>query len=230
MGTFFSYKATDKSPGGVLRFDVVTSETPQAGAVATEFPVEVGANITDHVRPTLDVLDLEVFVSNHPIDIYNRVDPSSLRGAYNAVQLDVPVYNPPIRSLNGLLSAALDALGGPKPPPKALVLTFDSAFSATLETWDLLRQLKDEARLIEAIGSDFYMEGMVITNLTKPKTNAEGSGSRFTITLKQIRIVETRQVSVPVPAEPRAKAVVNAGAKGPTPAGPKSSTLFGLLF
>ena len=47
----------------LIYFDCVLSETVTRDADITEFPVEVGANISDHYRLKLTGVKLEVFVS-----------------------------------------------------------------------------------------------------------------------------------------------------------------------
>jgi len=50
-----------------LVFDVVESEEWEAGSDISESPVEIGANITDNIRPTLRRCTLKVYASNKPI-------------------------------------------------------------------------------------------------------------------------------------------------------------------
>lgn len=236
MGAYILWRATDKAPAGSLSFDAVTSETVVFGSTVTEFPVESGANVSDHVRENLDTISLEVFASNHPVHGGNHVNPDSPRGDVQSVLLDIPVFQRPINSLSAAISAGVGALSklifGEKDPLRAQLLSFSSSFSATQETYDKLRQLKAEKRIVEVITRDAYLDSMILENVTMPRTPAEGSGAKFSLEFKQIRIVETLQTFAPVPAEPRGKGVAKAGAVGGNPAADaekKKSILKGLL-
>lgn len=52
----------------VIDFDATITETHSQAATATEHPVEVGANVSDHVRAQLAKISLEGFVTNTPIN------------------------------------------------------------------------------------------------------------------------------------------------------------------
>lgn len=211
MAVLVLYKATERAPGGVLSFDVVTSDTLESSSTATEFPVEVGSNISDHVRSNLDKVTLEVVVSNTPITAKDPLTQSD-RGSYNGVTLSLPSA-PKQRGLYALLRQGLDMLfGGPHGDPRASLLTFDSDFSATTDTLNLLQQLRREARLLDVVSRDYYAEGMIIESISAPRNSESGSTARFTIGFKQLRIVETRQAQVPL--EPKLKRPVAAVVDG----------------
>lgn len=59
---------TDLGAVFVIEFDATLSEQHTSSAQVTEHPVETGANITDHVRPMLDKVQLEGFITNTPIN------------------------------------------------------------------------------------------------------------------------------------------------------------------
>jgi len=211
MSALILYSETERSPGGVMGFDVVTSETLESTVTATEFPVEVGANISDHVRRNLDKITLEVVVSNTPV---TDLDPltQQKRGSVNGVTLELPAV-PKQKGLYSLLSRGLDLLfGGAPSDPRVSVLTFDSDLNATGDTLSLLRQLQTEARLVDVVSRDWYAENMIIESVSAPRDADSGSTARFTIGLKQIRIVETRQAQVPL--EPKLKRPVAAVVDG----------------
>lgn len=52
----------------VLTFDATLSEDHKWSSTITDHPVELGADIADHVRKDLDELTLEVFISNSPVE------------------------------------------------------------------------------------------------------------------------------------------------------------------
>jgi hypothetical protein len=71
-----------------LSFDLVESETWQEDATVTEHPVEVGANVGDHVRVALRTCELKVFVSNEPLG-------GSSQNGQTVQQTVVPLTPPP---------------------------------------------------------------------------------------------------------------------------------------
>jgi hypothetical protein len=212
------WRPTDKSPEGYLGFDCVESETYTSTSSITTHPVEVGANVADHIREEPDKVSLTVFISNSPTHGDNLVDPNSPRGEVSSLALDVPEFKPSLFGLSNLISAGIGALKsalfGKPPVPRAQVLQFKQPFNAVLETWESLKQRKAEGRLIEVITRDWSVDSMVITTITEPRTNAEGDGARMTIELQKIRIVETRNVTAPIPAEVRGKSIAGAGSQG----------------
>ena len=50
-----------------VRFDVISTETHELLNAITEHSVEEGSNVSDHVRPELDRVMLEGYVSNKPL-------------------------------------------------------------------------------------------------------------------------------------------------------------------
>lgn len=52
----------------VVEFDVITGEEHNISAQISEHPVEEGANVTDHVRPDLQKVQLKAVVTDSPIN------------------------------------------------------------------------------------------------------------------------------------------------------------------
>lgn len=71
MSTAITYQL---QPGtvDVLVFDAVTRESPTFAAVATEHPVEEGADVSDHVRPKPVEVTLEVTLTDYPLSSAGR--------------------------------------------------------------------------------------------------------------------------------------------------------------
>ena len=186
--------------GEPIRFDVVTQETHTLVNDITEHPVELGANVTDHVRSQLDTIALEVFVSNAPIIGQDRFQFGSQVGE--------------VRTLD-LSAAGTSGIRDPRlGDASASVLQFADDVDWVAETYRALRELKEGADLLTVITPMWDYSSMVIKEIGIPRTAAEGDGAKFTITFKQIRLVETRVVPAPTPTEDRGKAAVNKGAKG----------------
>lgn len=51
-----------------VEFDCTLTETHSSSAKATEHPVEEGANVSDHVRPELDRVQIEGVITNTPLN------------------------------------------------------------------------------------------------------------------------------------------------------------------
>ena len=110
--------------GGTIHFDCVVDENWDEGAAVTEHPVEVGADVADHIRVQLRKCTLHVWSSNEPID-RNWVAQATVGGvtldapaaAWQAGPntLTIPVWDNPIalRALGGALAGfAGQAIGG----------------------------------------------------------------------------------------------------------------------
>ncbi len=229
-----------------IAFSVVITETFEGKATITEHPVEKGANISDHVRDELDLLTLEVFVSNTPIGSYE--DPTeSLNtqkiqvhrdGRVTPTLLEVPVYEAPIVGKLGpipivnpgaALSRATGAIGGllgPKENRTAELITFPTERDYVRAVLDTLRSIKRDASLCEVFSSKWEYEDMILTSISMPRDAESGTGASFTIEFRQIRTVEVAIVAAPLPTELRAKPKVSKGAQGPkAAAAPQKKTL-----
>jgi hypothetical protein len=76
----------DAGRTGTQAFDIVESETWTEDATVTEHPVEVGANVGDHVRVALRQCELKIFSSNEPLPN----SPNGANGQFSTVPLNVP--------------------------------------------------------------------------------------------------------------------------------------------
>lgn len=228
MGNFdAAYLNFESTP---LRFDIVSDESADLTAEATEHPVEDGSDITDNIRDKADEITLNVFVSNTPI-----ADVNGLYGAtYATVPLDIPSLDRPVYPTPGSLeNAAIGAIGsaistllnGTPPPIAATVLTFPVKFNAVKDILDILSDWKSRGVLGEVITASRTYESMAITHIGYKRDTTTGDGATFTIDLKEIRIATAKLVNAPIPTEIRGKLMKNKGAQ-PTieiPDGPKKS-------
>jgi hypothetical protein len=64
---------------------------------------------------------------------------------------------------------------------------------------------------LDVIGSKETCENMVITKLERVRDSDHGTGAGITISLKEIRFVETQLVPAPAPTIPTAKPQVSKG-------------------
>lgn len=75
----------------LLTFSVVKSENWDENAEVTEHPVEVGANVADHVRVSLVKCELKVFNTNEPIGQSQQMGSYVDQSARGPLSLPVPV-------------------------------------------------------------------------------------------------------------------------------------------
>jgi hypothetical protein len=94
------------------------------------------------------------------------------------------------------------------------------------QTYGLLRSLRDNAQLLKVLTPMWDYENMILTRVELPRTSTDGDSGKFSISLKQIRQVETRRTTQPIPTEVRGQKAKIKGAKGPvTPANARSVSL-----
>src|SRR5688572_10408374 len=83
-------------PTEVVQFDVTLSESHESVSVITDFPVESGADVSDHIRTLPKALAVEVFVTNTPTrpQVLRVAQAAALaavwRGRYGLLPLDIP--------------------------------------------------------------------------------------------------------------------------------------------
>jgi len=230
MGAYLIY---GQGVPSTMRFDVVVSEIHKFSNSVTEHPVEKGPNITDNVRAELDTITLEVFVSNTPINSGNLLKPNP-RGSFNSLKLDIPEYKAPFAvtpgaAFNAVGNAINSLIGSNKKVDGAITLQFAQPFNAVSEIFTELRKLRDSGEIVKVITANWDYDSMVVASVEMPRTNAEGTGARFTIELKQIIQVETKRTAEPVPTQVRGKKAKNKGTKGTVPVERGASKAYGLL-
>ena len=239
-----------------LAFDCVTAEDWDQGATVTEHPVEVGADVADHVRVKLPTCTLAVRSTNEPLASGgpNGVVPNqqtitlSVATAGYAPDPSAPLiqktwFNEILeRSLGytaageisnlipGAAGAAVGAIGAiavaalfqghevdvpvqttlPDPSGgfflsnqpgmvRVDVWPTGNATDFVLATHSLLVQLKSLAQKFTVFGSKQTEPDMVIETLTIHRDAGTGTGEALTIGFKQVRIVSTATVALPIP-------------------------------
>ena len=216
----------DDDSGRIVTFDVIESETHEGLSEITAHPVEKGVEITDHVRPQPDRLSLIAYVTNQPI----FVNPFTERGELLNFKLEVPEYFPSPEALltspGGALRFGAAAIGNAigdllgLDDKNAQLLAFTEPFNAIVETYETLEELRTNAVLLEIITPVRVYEDMILERVTTPRV-AGDSGVPFQLDFKQLRVVESGQVSAPpIPAEPRGVPESAKGAQGAKPPSP----------
>lgn len=212
----------DDESGRIITFDVIESELHELVSEVTDHPVEIGVNISDHVRPLPDRLSLTGYTTNTPI----IVNPFTQRGEYTAVKIPAPIWTPPLEPTPGSLFrnavAAVDGLIFGAPEAVATVLAFQEPFNAIWETFEVLKELRDNAVLLQILTPIRSYEDMVIERVAAPRT-AGDAGVAFGLDVRQLRVVESGQVAAPpVPADdvPGGVPLQNKGGQGAKPPSP----------
>lgn len=227
---------------GLIYFDAVLSETVDRDAETTEFPVEVGANITDHYRIKLTGMRLEVFCSNEPINDFTHPEGAPFRGPMALSFTDHPYPSPGLLAtlgtalINpvGLLTSGLsNALGGdPRAQNFGPVLQFGTQFDALntlLTALDAIRANPDTP-LVDVYTRAQVYDSMVIGKVTTNRDKETGTGAKVTIEFKRIATVQTQTTGAPaIPAKPKDKAPVSKGAQQPQDPGQMQSLASALV-
>lgn len=233
---YLSFDGTD------LHFDAVLSESVTHTATVTSHPVEDGPDVSDHIRDELDEIELEVFITNQPIKDVNNlygVDENYIEAidiekkvpVIQGVELDIPKYRPfpvtPGALMQTIGNAIKDAFSDAtvaqlhgKTETETLsgaasLLNWPTKFNAVTDTVAKLVEWKKAGVVGQVITPWKTFPSMVITRVSGVRTAAQGDGSMVTISLKEIRLVEAKLVTAPVPTEHRGKV---AKAKGRQPA------------
>jgi hypothetical protein len=231
-----------------IHVDATIRESHNTSSQVTEHPVEQGANVSDHVRPELEKLTLEVFITNTPI----RLPKSHVSGVLAEIKsLELP------RSVNGALGRGVPRRAGPPmltgpyiPPqrgplgqstpailpewsaaqlidvlqsdPSVSVLQFSAEFDRVRTLYNELRRLVTGGTLCRILTGLREYENMVIKGMDTPRENAEGSAITVTLDVIQVRIVTTETVEVP--KQVRARKPKPKGNQPPTAVVPKKET------
>lgn len=221
MGAYLAWPPDN--PTTFLSFDVVLNEQPEFATQITEHVVEQGANISDNVRVALARLNLEVFVTNEPIDEDSQWSSGSV-GSFGAVTvpapnqppqplsvsitapewISLPIGIPLVGSLLGSLinpgSTTVSAPLGIQPTSafsvNPVVLQFSGQFDAVANTSALLETLRQTTQLLNVLGSRAVYPTMVLESWGMTRNSETGTGAVFSISLKEIRQVTTQTVAV----------------------------------
>ena len=218
---------------GWLGFDVVFSEEHERSAVVTDHAVEQGINVVDNVRPLPDRVELEVLVSNSPI---NSPDAQRL-----PLTIDLPQPNEGSFLAGGtgaLIGKVAHALSGPEGdpnnPPSSLqrFLGFTGALPSTISPLvdqfvgdtdyvrnayeAILTSLRNTATLLSVNTPRATYTNMILSNIKMHRDASVGTSARMTLEFQQIRIVSSSIVDAPLPSVSRGDPNVSQGGKSTT--------------
>ena len=223
--------------GAPIYFDCVLTEQVTRDAEITEFPVETGANITDHYRVKLTGVKLDVFVSQEPI---NPLIHASGNGFWGAQTLTLPTYPSasigatiakavvnPVGSVTSLVGQLLDP--SIRPVVASPVLQWTTPFDSLAEFLTAIDALRSTAGLVDIYTRSAVYQGFVIGQVVTNRDKETGSGAKVSIEFKRIVTVSTLTVAAPKPVKPKDTPPVAKGAQQPKPPAEKQSLASGLL-
>jgi len=177
-----------KKPGkiGIIELDATVRESHEYTNTLTEFPVEKGFNINDHVIRQPEKLTIEGFITNTPIP--RSSDLKSLQGANteqlvydNITQSQKKQPAPTENRVESALEKLLDLAGFPPATKNTDDITTASLFPKVIDIVETgLRQYKN----------------MVITRITIPRDKDTGETLRFTCEMKHVITVLTETVTM----------------------------------
>lgn len=230
MATMLMWTWADGAPPQTLTFDLTESEDHKLDATVTDHAVERGANVADNVRPELDEVTVNVFISNAPLDADNAITGQvtslapylPMRAPIippTPVTLDVPQWERPFPGVGFQVAGVALLVAGlpPTPPPIGVTvntLTFLGPFDAVRDALTDLVRIKDTPRLVQVTTPQKTYDSMAITSIGMSRDKDTGTGAKLSIKFKQVRLVATQIVTAPA-GLPRAGSMVSKGTQVP---------------
>lgn len=203
----------------LLQIDATVRETHNVQATATEHAVEDGAVISDHTILVADRITLEGVISNTPFrgfadGVLTATERSTTKNIRNVVSTP-----------SGVLSIG---------QPFILATTFVGAEDRANRAYDTLRALRDAATRIRVITTLRDYVDMVIESLVVNRDRATLNSLAFSLSLKQIRVVDSLSVPpdrrrpvrelAPIPEEDRGELKKGGGTQTPDAAPASAET------
>jgi hypothetical protein len=213
----------DDSGSGFIQVDVIPQLESTQSSTVTEFPLEDGSIVSDHIIHHPDLLRLEISQTQIPF-VDSDDDGNDIEFVKASIPLELPKTRFQAKGLlfltlqaEGALGAAAGAitgalgLGGGKTPLAIEI------FRPPYDERDRINDLFDKltgARLrgammtLDWLGrrwTNYYIEQI---NYTRSKGRQIGE---FSLSMKQVQTVSTATASLPSPAEARLKLGVNGG-------------------
>ena len=180
MSAIIEYKTSDDSDtANVIHFDGTARENHNPRAQVTEHAVEVGSNVSDHVRPSNDAVSLVVYVTNNPTQLAQ-----SHSGGTQIVSQNITLPSGASATANG----------------------FSSKLNRVELVYRTLREVLKNGYLCKVITLTETYESMVLTDISAPITVDGGVETvEMTVSFKQVRLVRTENADAPRTEMIRAK-------------------------
>jgi len=153
----------------IIACDAIISENHQMNAEATQYEIEDGSDISDHIINRGKLLTIEGIISDDPITILQT----------GMLSRTVATATP------GFLKSKLSfGLSGDKGKPSK-------------EAFDQLERIYDNKIPVIVITGLKKYDNMILEDLTIPRSSKTVRSLNFTATFRQIRIVSTTLISAP---------------------------------
>lgn len=187
----------DSGPVVDVVIDCVTSFGDVNTSEVTKFEIETGAVITDHVKKSPRVINLEVIISDSPIFPFVDTLPPAGEELFivGAQEIDMPIL---VGKMNGgVLTTAENRAN------QLYAVFLDLLDSSRVLTIENPLILINSINAVDIIDGDFIVvsggiTGMfVLTEVGTTKTRETGKGLSISLSLTQLRIVQTKTAQVP---------------------------------
>lgn len=190
-----------------VTFAATVSEVIEASSTVTEHEIETGANVADHVRVQARKVRVVGLVSDS--DGVQAPDHTEATG--QAEQVDLRTKG--LIQKSGAARSKAAVYQDKAETHTARVFRHDRAPARRRLVYETLERLRTERRLVDAFGLiGVTIPQCVITSLGAPIEQRSGDAIRFAVELSAVTFAESQIVDVPVPAEPRGRRPVDAGA------------------
>lgn len=183
----------------VVQFDASIKENHSKEAVPTEFPVENGQTISDHIIVKPFTLELTGIISDTPIGTAGQIltEVTTTLASYLA---------PPAAVQSAVLGVGAAA---------ALFKALSGSKSPSVAAYAQLIQLQANALPVTVITTLYRYTNMWIKSITAPRDADTGQALLFTVSLVQLLLVSPSQVNIAVFSNPALSAsLADLGEKG----------------
>ena len=191
----FGRKPTPVTIANALVVDAANPVVHSRQAQATQFPVEDGSTISDHVQLSNFSLTLTGTISEAPLDTLRALLSGVLGGLIGNEIGGVATAAVSSVARQALAGNAL--LGGTNSSLEAQVKNrnlSDSGFPKT--AWDYLQEVQVNRVPFSIVTSFKEYDNMVITQLSQTQTPNTGGSLRFSLTAEQITVVNTEIIAL----------------------------------
>jgi hypothetical protein len=197
-------------------FDICASETHETVSKPTEFPVELGANIADHIQIKPNKYTIIGVVTETPF------------GVPVPQVLDVPIFVPNPLSSEAAAIGAIGAgignlLNGPPGPTVVAVEIQPVPSDPVTAMHDVLLAIQNGKFLCSLTTTTQSYSDMCLTSVSMTRKDDEGK-AEFTCVFEHILTVSSETVAAPAPLIPAGLPKVSAGAQTPTETTPAQKT------
>lgn len=206
------FRWTDK--GGVdtyVKFDAVSMVELSRETDISEHPVEVGPDVTDHIRPRLLRASVTAFMSNSPLPSSDGVDKMA---SFQNIDLPRSVSGRFSQSLQNasFMQAGRDSMV--QTPTKIYGLAWTDLRSRVREVREKLTEAQEYGYLLSLDDAAGDFDNLVIERFSTIRALEDGNGATIQLEVRQIRLTTVNEVGAP---EARGQRPVDLGNQAPKP-------------